>query len=96
MGLEPLAAKWRAFGWNAVEVDGHDVPGLLAALGAARKETAQPTVLIAHTIKGKGVPFMEDQPAWHGSVKLTSMQCRDALNALDTAPNLITEYVDGQ
>jgi transketolase len=96
MGLEPLAAKWRAFGWNALELDGHDIAALLAGLSAARKETAQPTVLIAHTVKGKGVPFMEDQPAWHGSVKLTPAQCRDALHALDSAPNLISEYADGQ
>ncbi len=70
MGLEPFAAKWRAFGWNAIELDGHDIPSILAALADAAAHTSGPTVLICHTIKGKGVSFMEDQPLWHGSVKM--------------------------
>lgn len=96
MGLEPLDAKWRAFGWSVREIDGHDIGAILSALAAARKDGKKPTVVIAHTIKGKGVPYMEDQPAWHGSVKMTVQQTRDALGALDTAPNLIAELIDGQ
>lgn len=79
MGLEPFAAKWRAFGWHAVELDGHDIPSLLAALAEAAAHAAGPTVLICHTIKGKGVSWMEDQPLWHGSVKMKPEETRDAL-----------------
>ena len=95
MGLEPLEAKWKAFGWNVCEIDGHDLSAILAALSLSRKETERPSVIIAHTVKGRGVPYMEDQPAWHGSVKMTPQQAHDALDALDTAPNLITELCDG-
>lgn len=82
MGLEPFARKWRAFGWNAIELDGHDMPALLAALGEAAAHTDGPTVLICHTIKGKGVSWMEDQPLWHGSVKMKPDETRDALGQL--------------
>jgi transketolase len=62
LGLEPLTDKWRAFGWRVVESDGHDHAQLEAAL---RTEPGAPTVVIAHTVKGKGVDFMEHQLAWH-------------------------------
>jgi transketolase len=65
MALEPFAEKWRAFGWNAVEVDGHDVQGLLDALQAFPAANGKPTAIIAHTVKGKGVSFMEDDNNWH-------------------------------
>ena len=65
MGLEPFADKWRAFGFNVIEVDGHDFIKLGDAIDAARAETAAPTVIIAHTVKGKGVDFMENQVKWH-------------------------------
>jgi transketolase len=65
MALEPFAEKWRAFGWNAVEVDGHDVQGLLDALKAFPAANGKPTAIIAHTVKGKGVSFMEDDNNWH-------------------------------
>lgn len=63
LGLEPLADKLRAFGWAVREVDGHNHEALQAALGEA--QPGQPSALIAHTTKGKGVSFMEDQVAWH-------------------------------
>ena len=66
--LEPLADKWRAFGWDVVDVDGHDVAALLAALDDAGKERGQPRVLIAHTFKGSGVSYMRDQAGWHHGV----------------------------
>ena len=66
--LEPLADKWRAFGWDVVEVDGHDVAALLAALDEAGKERDRPRVLIAHTFKGNGVSYMRDQAGWHHGV----------------------------
>ncbi|MBI2685475.1 MAG: transketolase [Acidobacteria bacterium] len=66
MELEPLADKWRAFGWNTLEVDGHDFAALQKAFAEAAATKGKPTVLIAHTIKGKGVSFMENNPKFHG------------------------------
>jgi len=65
LGLEPLADKIAAFGWGVREVDGHDYRALADALAGAPWEHGKPSMLIAHTIKGKGVSFMEDQVAWH-------------------------------
>jgi transketolase len=64
MALEPLADKWRAFGWQTSEVDGHDIPKLLSALQGF-PDHQKPTAIIAHTVKGKGVSFMEDDNNWH-------------------------------
>lgn len=67
LDIKPLAEKFRSFGWNAVEVDGHDLKAVLPALRAARaNQSEQPTCIIAHTVKGKGVSFMENNPEWHG------------------------------
>jgi len=63
--IEPLADKLTAFGWAVKEVDGHDHDALFAALNAVPWSTGKPSILIAHTIKGKGVSFMENQVAWH-------------------------------
>jgi transketolase len=65
LDIRPLADKWQAFGWQVLEVNGHDIPALLAAFSAVQEITGQPAVIIAHTTKGKGVSFMEDNPAWH-------------------------------
>jgi transketolase len=65
LDLEPLADKWRAFGWSVREVDGHDHAQLDTALQAVPFEPRRPSCLIAHTIKGKGVSYMEGQLAWH-------------------------------
>ena len=65
MALDPLAAKWEAFGWHAQEIDGHDFAAIDKALAAARAERERPTVIVAHTVKGKGVSFMEDDNNWH-------------------------------
>jgi transketolase len=64
LALAPLADKWRAFGWDVTEVDGHDTERLAAALASA-SGSAKPRAFIAHTIKGKGVSFMEDDNNWH-------------------------------
>jgi transketolase len=66
MNLEPFNKKWRAFGWHAIEVDGHSIPQLIDAFDQAKKIKGQPTVIIAHTVKGKGVSFMENNPDFHG------------------------------
>jgi transketolase len=65
MALQPLAAKWEAFGWNVREVDGHDHAALLEAIGWAYEKDGKPSAIIAHTTKGKGVSFMEDDNNWH-------------------------------
>ena len=67
MPLEPVADKWRAFNWNVLSIDGHDVAAILGALDAAKAHKGRPTFIIANTVKGKGVSFMENQIAWHGS-----------------------------
>jgi transketolase len=65
LGLAPLADKWRAFGWEAREVDGHDLSALPGLLAATPLVPGKPTVLVAHTVKGKGVSFMEGDLEWH-------------------------------
>ncbi|WP_417762011.1 transketolase [Shewanella sp.] len=79
-GLEPLRDKWTAFGCDVLEVDGHDHSALKKAFEV--KHHNKPKVVIAHTIKGKGVDFMEDKPLWHGSVTLTTEQYNAAMRAL--------------
>ena len=66
MSLEPLAPKWQAFGWHTLEVDGHDIPQLLEALKSCRGVTGKPSVIIAHTVKGKWVSIFEDKAKYHG------------------------------
>jgi transketolase len=67
MGIEPYRDKWRAFGWEVVEVDGHDLPGLITALDQGRQPRRHPLVLICQTVKGKGVSFMENVMEWHAN-----------------------------
>ena len=66
MNVEPLPEKYRAFGWHVVECDGHDVQALLNAFAEARATKGKPTAIIARTVKGKGVSFMENEVGWHG------------------------------
>ncbi len=66
MELEPFADKWRSFGWHVIELNGHDIPALKKAFAEAETLKGRPTVVIAHTIKGKGVSFMENEPKYHG------------------------------
>ena len=94
MRLEPLAAKWRAFDWAVAEINGHDIDEILAAFRRASATHGRPAVIIAHTIKGKGVPYMENIPHWHGSVKLTHAQADEALTALGAGRNEIKELLD--
>jgi transketolase len=94
MRLEPLAAKWRAFGWAVAEIDGHDIGAILSALRRAGTTSGCPSVIIAHTVKGKGVPYMENIPAWHGSVKMTREQTEDALNALGASGDEIKDFLN--
>jgi len=66
MPLEPMVDKWRSFNWHTFEIDGHDIHAILEAFQAVREVHDRPSVIIAHTIKGKGVSFMENKSTWHG------------------------------
>ena len=66
--MDPLPEKWRAFGWSVIEVDGHDLGALRQTLGAVPVESGKPTCVIAKTLKGRGVSFMENKPEWHHGV----------------------------
>ncbi len=66
LNLEPIADKWKANNWNVIDIDGHDIQAVHSALGQAKTFTGQPTVIIARTVKGKGVSFMEKNNKYHG------------------------------
>ena len=82
----PLVEKWEAFGWNVIEVDGHDIDALSAAFRSARNEQTKPTMIIASTVKGKGVSFMENRAEWHGSAP-SAEQTAAALQELQDPEN---------
>jgi transketolase len=67
MSIEPIADKWKAFGWHTLEVDGHDIGQILAAFTACRGVKGRPSMIIAHTVKGKGVSIFEGQKKYHGT-----------------------------
>ncbi|HTQ14932.1 MAG TPA: transketolase [Rhizomicrobium sp.] len=94
MRLEPLGAKWRAFDWAVAEIDGHSIDEILTGFRRAALTGNRPQILICHTVKGKGVTFMENVPHWHGSVKLTRQQAEDALRDLGAARNEIKDLLD--
>mgnify|MGYP001792063037 CR=1 FL=1 len=83
MPLEDLKAKWEAFGWHVQEVDGHNIESVIDACSMARSIIEKPSVIIAHTIPGKGVPFMEYDFHWHGAPP-NSAQAKEALHKLRT------------
>lgn len=95
MAIEPLADKWRAFGWHVLEIDGHDVTAILDALKDAALHAGQPTMIIAHTIKGRGVSYMEDKPLWHGSVKMKPDETVAALRELGADDSEIANWMAG-
>ncbi|CAM2067433.1 Transketolase [Sulfidibacter corallicola] len=95
IGLEPLLEKWRAFGWQALNVDGHDFEQLEMGVNLFMRTAGVPTVLVAHTIKGKGVRYMEGVAKWHGSVCLSSSNLRQALLDLNTDEAEIPAFLDG-
>jgi transketolase len=81
MDLEPLVEKWHSFGWHTIELNGHDIPALQKAFAEAAAVKGKPTVIVAHTIKGKGVSFMENNPKFHGMAP-TPEEARRALQEL--------------
>lgn len=66
MPMEPFADKWRSFRWNVIEIDGHDIAQIASAFDGVKTVADKPSVIIAHTVKGKGVSFMENKSKWHG------------------------------
>jgi transketolase len=66
MNVGPIADKFRAFGWNALEIDGHDMAAIIGAMDKAEAVKGQPTVIVARTVKGKGVSFFENKASYHG------------------------------
>jgi len=93
MGLEPLSDKWKSFNWHVIEIDGHNFDEIETAFNEARRTKDKPTVIIAHTLKGKGVSYMEGSPAWHGSLKLSDEDLIQALTELGVSKNKIEEYI---
>lgn len=89
MPLENLRAKWEAFGWHVQEIDGHNIESIIDACSMARAIVSKPSVIIAHTIPGKGVDFMEYDYHWHG-VPPNSEQAKEALKKLRSLDGKIT------
>jgi len=81
MSLEPVAPKWRAFGWQVIEIDAHDYQQIIQAFERALKPVGRPTIIIAHTVMGKGVDFMEGDYRWHHGAP-TAEQLAAALKQL--------------
>ena len=94
MGLEPLSDKWKSFNWHVIEIDGHDFDEISKAFDKAKTIRNKPTVIIAHTVKGKGVSYMEGSPAWHGSLKLSREDLTQALLELGATEEEIKGYIN--
>lgn len=78
MNVNPIEGKFKSFGWNVITIDGHDYDQIFAALDIAKDTVGKPTIIIAKTIKGKGISFMENQASWHGSA-LNDSELKQAL-----------------
>ncbi len=91
--LEPFAEKYRAFGWNVIEVDGHNIKKIIDACQESKAVYEKPTVIIAHTIPGKGVPFMEALFEWHGKPP-SKEQAEEAIKDLEELKKMIMEEED--
>ncbi len=89
MPLEDLRGKWESFGWHVQEIDGHNIESIIDAASMARAITNKPSIIIAHTIPGKGVDFMEYDYHWHGMAP-NSDQAKEALQKLRTLDGKIT------
>ncbi|NYZ60599.1 transketolase [Candidatus Micrarchaeota archaeon] len=88
--LEPLAEKYQAFGWHVIEVDGHNIHEIIDACEKSKAIYEKPTLIIAHTIPGKGIPFMEFLTEWHGKPP-TQKEAEEALNLLGVERTVIEE-----
>lgn len=88
MSLEPLSDKWRAFNWHVQEIDGHNMVQIVEALENSAQLKGKPTIIIAHTIKGKGVSFMENNMKWHAG-SMTKEEARQALIELGALGDIL-------
>lgn len=88
MNVEPLDEKFKAFGWNVIEIDGHNMDEIIAALDEAKTVKEKPTIIIAKTVKGKGVCFMENKAEWHGTAP-NDDQTEEALTKLKELEELV-------
>ena len=95
MGLEPLTEKWSAFGWNVLEINGHNDDEIEKAFAIAKEIKFKPSIIIAHTVKGKGVSFMENVPSYHGSLKLSVKELTLALVELGANDTEIERAING-
>jgi transketolase len=82
--MDRLAARWRGFGWHVIVVDGHDLTAILSALEEARGTSGRPTMILARTLKGKGISFMEDKDGWHGKAVKKGDELDQALRELES------------
>jgi transketolase len=89
MSIEPIADKWRAFGWQTLEVDGHDIGQLQEAFRVCKETKGRPSMIIAHTVKGKGVSIFEGQKKYHGTTP-NPEEYQQALQELQAAPGRLT------
>lgn len=95
VALEPLGEKWTSFGWNVEEIDGHNFQEIKSAIDRAKLSDA-PTAIIARTIKGKGVSYMEGIPAWHGSVAMKPSEINRAITELQPSRGYVDFVMSGE
>jgi len=93
LDIEPIAAKWQSFGWPVIEIDGHDIAQITKALDQAEATTGTPTFIVAHTVKGKGVSFMENEPEWHGKAPKPAEAIKAIREVLGVAESAWEEYL---
>ena len=94
LDIEPIAAKWQSFGWPVIEIDGHDIAQITKALDQAEATTGTPTFIVAHTVKGKGVSFMENDPEWHGKAPKPAEAIKAIREVLGVAESAWEEYLN--
>lgn len=93
--LEPYVPKWEAFGWHVIDIPGHDIAALLSAYHEARQTKGKPTIIVARTVKGKGVSYMENKVEWHGG-KVTQPLYEQAINEIDPRLEKLRAYAQVQ
>ena len=93
LDLEPVLTKWQSFGWPVLEIDGHDIAQITKALDQAEATTGGPTFIVAHTVKGKGVSFMENDPEWHGKAPKPAEAIKAIREVLGITESAWEEYL---
>ncbi len=94
LDLEPVIEKWKDFGWPALEIDGHDIGQIDKALDQADATRGKPTFIVAHTVKGKGVSFMENDPEWHGKAPKPAEAVRAIREILGVSDAAWRDYLE--